>query len=649
MIKNSFLSFITLILGLVFLLFIFTSLGCGKGINDTPIPPTPPSTRPTVESFAPGQGVVGVLVDAPVYAVFSKDMDPVSVTKEGVFAVFRGTFESSGTVIYDPALRKASFIHDNFISNSYYRVLISNEVKDLSGNTMCNLFGWSFTTASTGDVTGPKIVSVSPSEDAVGVLVIEPITVVFDEPMNENTLSSGSITLSSEAGDVSGVIFYDAATYTASFVHLPILYSTNYTAHVNNWIKDTSGNFLQHPKTWKFTTGPDTTAPYVSSTSPIDNTTGVPTTAVITATFSEDMDSSTISGDTFVVVSPSGEVSGTISYEASSKKATFTPQNLLDYDIMYKVTVSKEVQDLAGNPMSTSKNWTFYTSTEASQYWTEITSPVTSVLKSVNFIDSSNGWAAGGGKIIKTTDKGETWSQISDFVNVDITDCKFLNSNFGYIVGQGTMIHAAKTSDGGVTWSGESSFGDRYCLYSVSPEVCFVAGNSGTIYKTSNTGYSWDNIATLPNDINDITFSDNLNGYVVGFDGLFYKTSNGGSSWTSLNSGVTETLEALSFVSSLEGWIVGRNGKILHVLNGGSSVSSQTSGVSENLRGVYFITDSDGWVVGDGGVILHTQDKGANWELVDIGTTANLYDVFFIDAQSGFVVGDSGKIFKYLW
>jgi len=92
LIKNSFLTFITLILGFVFLLLIFTSLGCGKGVNDTPIPPTPPTTNPTVESFYPTSDAVSVSINTPVYAVFSKAMDPVSVTKEGACKIFFWNF-----------------------------------------------------------------------------------------------------------------------------------------------------------------------------------------------------------------------------------------------------------------------------------------------------------------------------------------------------------------------------------------------------------------------------------------------------------------------------------------------------------------------------------------------------------------------------
>jgi len=104
----------------------------------------------------------------------------------------------------------------------------------------------------------------------------------------------------------------------------------------------------------------DTTAPTVSTTSPAGSATGVGVSSAISATFSEDMDSSTITTSTFTLSSSSGSVSGTVSY--SNKVATFTPSSNLSYSTTYTITITTGVKDISGNAMSSAYTWSFTTS-----------------------------------------------------------------------------------------------------------------------------------------------------------------------------------------------------------------------------------------------------------------------------------------------
>ena len=146
----------------------------------------------------------------------------------------------------------------------------------------------------------------------------------------------------------------------------------------------------------------DTTTPTVSSTSPAGSATGVGVSSAISATFSEDMDSSTITTSTFTLSSssvsgssvgwvkrsapnktetengkdgfaslnpsyttttstftPSSSVSGTVSY--SNKVATFTPSSNLSYSTIYTATITTGVKDAGGNAMSSNYTWSFTT------------------------------------------------------------------------------------------------------------------------------------------------------------------------------------------------------------------------------------------------------------------------------------------------
>jgi N,N-dimethylformamidase beta subunit-like, C-terminal/Domain of unknown function (DUF4082)/Bacterial Ig-like domain/Bacterial Ig domain len=105
----------------------------------------------------------------------------------------------------------------------------------------------------------------------------------------------------------------------------------------------------------------DTTPPTVTATSPAAGASGVPTTTTVTATFSEPVQSSTIS---MTLKNSAGTaVSGTTSYDSTAQKATFTPSAALANGTQYTATVSG-AKDLAPNPnQMTATTWSFTTAT----------------------------------------------------------------------------------------------------------------------------------------------------------------------------------------------------------------------------------------------------------------------------------------------
>jgi hypothetical protein len=101
-------------------------------------------------------------------------------------------------------------------------------------------------------------------------------------------------------------------------------------------------------------------APFVVSTIPANLATGVPVTQVVTATFSETMNASTINTATFTVSPPSGmAIAGAVTY--SGVTATFTPSANLQLNTIYTGNISMGAKDPAGNSLATAYSWTFTT------------------------------------------------------------------------------------------------------------------------------------------------------------------------------------------------------------------------------------------------------------------------------------------------
>jgi hypothetical protein len=126
----------------------------------------------------------------------------------------------------------------------------------------------------------------------------------------------------------------------------------------------------------------DTVAPTVVSRVPASGDTGVLVDTVVTATFSEAMNSSTITTSSFTLKIGTTPVSGSVSYNAGTYTATFTPSAYLTDDTIYTASLSTAVTDAAGNALGAASTWNFTTgevtdTTPPSVLINSITSPTT--------------------------------------------------------------------------------------------------------------------------------------------------------------------------------------------------------------------------------------------------------------------------------
>jgi photosystem II stability/assembly factor-like uncharacterized protein len=128
----------------------------------------------------------------------------------------------------------------------------------------------------------------------------------------------------------------------------------------------------------------------------------------------------------------------------------------------------------------------------SAQTWTSQTLPNTQTMRSIYFINSNEGWAAGYDGIIHTTNSGLNWSsQISNYPE-RLLRIRFVGANYGWA---NTGHKVLRTVNGGVTWSTQTS-GVTTTLWSViyvGSSPGFIAGGdlsisgNGTILRTDNT------------------------------------------------------------------------------------------------------------------------------------------------------------------
>lgn len=315
----------------------------------------PDTTPPRVNLTDPAENESNVPVTTIITATFSEPMDHGSINNT-TFKVTQdkdpvsGSIDFSGvTAIFTPA--------DSLAFDTPVTVVVTTGAQDSAGNALRNDVKWSFRTEK--ENIPPKVSSVSPSGDAQNVSVNTLISATFNEPIDPASINATTIQVSLDGTPVQGSVNYSnpEATFRPD---ASLKYNRTYTVSVTTGVKDLAGNNLSDNVTWSFMTEQETIPPEIISTFPKNKAKDVSITSIISATFSEPMDPSTINLTTVTVLKDGLPVGGTIDY--TDNTVIFTPAIDLDFGKTYNVIVTTGAQDLAGNPLKNAYLWSFSTS-----------------------------------------------------------------------------------------------------------------------------------------------------------------------------------------------------------------------------------------------------------------------------------------------
>ncbi|WP_416866192.1 MAG: ice-binding family protein [Imperialibacter sp.] len=326
--------------------------GCNKDKDNDPTPLIPQAV-----SSAPANDATDVETSAAVKISFNKNMDAATISST-TFTLLAGTEAVAGTVTY--ADSTATFTPTNELAAStLFTATLTTGAKDVDGLSLEEDYTFSFTTGLAPDRTAPTVTAITPQNDGVNVSLSQAITVTFSEEMDAATINTTSVLLASGTTAVTGAVTYTGmvATFTpAASLQAGLVY----TATVTVAASDLKGNAMAAARVWSFTTD---VLPTATATSPLNNATGVARNKVLSITFSEAMDASTVNSTNFVLKQGTVAVAGSVSY--SGTVATFTPTSLLAAGTVYTATVTTGVKDLGGNALAVPQVWSFTSGTVA--------------------------------------------------------------------------------------------------------------------------------------------------------------------------------------------------------------------------------------------------------------------------------------------
>jgi hypothetical protein len=261
----------------------------------------------------------------------------------------------------------------------------------------------------------------------------------------------------------------------------------------------------------------------------------------------------------------------------------------------------------------------------------------TGTVNAVEALDASNAFVVvfsnNAGKIYRTSNGGSSWSTVSTQSGVAIGGIQMRTPLEGYAAGSpaGSKWIVLKTTDGGWSWNSLSTVPSEdslttlaqsyYGPYPIRPVGVQLLGStlwfgsiSGAVYRSTDFGATWaTGASTVP--LGALHF----NSVTVGLSGGSYldsiKTSvNGGLSWDTASAPGVKQVSCISGAGG-EFWAT-IGSSIAYTNNAGHTWTYSTPGhwgIYAPLNALTFTTAAsqlNGWAVGDSGLILHYRRSG---------------------------------------
>lgn len=304
----------------------------------------PGNPAPTVVSTSPAEGAVDVPIDGAITITFSEPMSPGagSITVDSGAGPERLTINDGA---WNGIGNEVTFtLPAPLPTEREVTVVVETTFEDLEGATLEAPFELTFTTAPP---VNPSVVSSTPEEGSTVSASLSEIVIVFSATMAQK----GQVTLAGGPGTL-GTPVWSADNTTITIPVSGLDYDTAYGVTLAGFADPMGDAVLPGvlvDLTLDFTTGPDTDAPSVVATNPLEGQADVYAfTTTFTVTFSEAMDTSRTTA-TITSATTTATLNG--AWDAAGTMLTLTvPVSTMTYDTAYTVDLTP-FTDVAGNPL----------------------------------------------------------------------------------------------------------------------------------------------------------------------------------------------------------------------------------------------------------------------------------------------------------
>ena len=268
---------------------------------------------------------------------------------------------------------------------------------------------------------------------------------------------------------------------------------------------------------------------------------------------------------------------------------------------------------------------------------------------------------------MESNDGGKSWEKrsldIAAEENFRLLDIDFKGSE-GWLIGQPSLV--MHTIDEGKNWTRLSLGklpGQPFLVSTIEEGVAELATTSAAIYKTSNSGETWEAKVSDPSEqggIRDLRRTSKGDYVSVSSLGNFFSTLEDGSdTWIAHQRASSKRVQSIGFNPTGNLWMLSRGAEI-RFNEDNNDLESWTKPIVPILNGYNYLDmgwDPEGniWAGGGNGTLIVSKDDGKTCDSDPVASNlpTNYIKIQFLekdelDAKKGFILGERGYILRWI-
>lgn len=198
---------------------------------------------PSVAAVVPAPGATNVPANTTIVVTFAESMERQSLT--GAVSLTVGGSPIAAAVLIDDDDRRVTLTPAAPLAiNTLHTVTVVATVRDRAGNAMGALFTSSFRTVSPDEIP-PKVVTIQPPNNAVGVGTTTPVVVTFTEAISQASVTASSFRVTADNTAVAGTFSFGSGDAVVTFTpsaELP--FNAVVVIQLTGDLRDAAGNRL---------------------------------------------------------------------------------------------------------------------------------------------------------------------------------------------------------------------------------------------------------------------------------------------------------------------------------------------------------------------------------------------------------------------
>ena len=441
------------------------------------------TSAPQITLSSPSNGQTAFPINGSLEVLFNEPVQSTSIadiTLSAAGSVVPGVVNglSNGNTLLTvtpPALLQGDTVYSLSIAG----------VLDLAGNALNPSVTDTFTTASGADLIGPTVTGLIPPSGATGIGTNVTPSATFSKSLNPISFDSSTIYLVNQnTGQyLPGIIIAGLGNESVSFKPSSSLTPTTQYCFYAEGVTDLVGYATYSDSCFTTGLGPDTIPPVISQMSPPNGTTGVAVNALLQFVASKQVNPSTFSNASVILMSGGTHVPANAVLGTDYETITVTPVTALSTSTVYTVSLGG-FEDFLGNSVA-NFNASFTTSSSS------LPDLVQPIVLSTNPLNGSTGVSA-------TTPVTITFSEPVDPITVNGSTVSV------YLQASGASLAGTFATNGStVTFTPQSPIPGNSAVQVTIDNVLDYSANANQYYSFSfTTGAAAD---AIPPQVTSVT------------------------------------------------------------------------------------------------------------------------------------------------